>query len=95
MKVLIELLETATALGFSGAVAYLLGTTYVSVVAFVFVVCWLLMLDVAHRRGEALEQPVDVLAVGEITGAAMLFAAIWPAIPLILLVKGGRQPVQR
>ena len=95
MPLFIEFLETIAALGSSGAVAYLLGGKYVTILALVFVACWLLMLEAAHRRGEAIEEPVGFLDVAEITAAAAVFAMIWPSIPLILLLRGERAPTQR
>lgn len=89
MAVFTALIETLAALGISGAVAYLVGATYVGISAFVFVVCWLLLLDVAHRKGEVLEQPVGFGETSEAAVVALILAVIWPSIPAILFARGG------
>lgn len=89
MSVFTALIETMAALGISGAVAYFVGVTYIGIAAFVFLVCWLLLLDVAHRKGEVLEQPVGLGEASETAAAALILAVVWPSIPAILFVRSG------
>ncbi len=90
MALLAEIGQVLIALGASAAVAYWIGVgAYVAVALFVVLVAWLLLFDNARRETLALSEgnasTIDLMIVGlTMAGTAIVFGAIWPALPPIL-----------
>ena len=89
MKILVELLQIAIALGTSGAMALLIGPTYVLVAFLVLSTCMALLYDHARTRSNIVEEPVTAAEFAELLGTSFVFGMIWPALPVILTWKIG------
>lgn len=87
---LAEVGQVLIALGFSATVAYWLGVgAYLAVALFVIATAWLLMFDAARREALAIREidpsVLDLIVLAlTMGGTAVVFAAIWPALPPIL-----------
>jgi hypothetical protein len=85
MRFLSEVGQVLIALSFSVAIALWLGSgTYVTVAIFVFATTWMLMFDAGQRELQAPTPPSLLMVAFTMTSTAIVFAMIWPSVPVIL-----------
>jgi hypothetical protein len=84
---LIELGQLAITLTVSGVVAFLVGPTYVVIATLVIATCLVLLYEAAKSHSASVGKPIKLVELGSIAVTAIVFGAIWPAIPLVFTWK--------
>jgi hypothetical protein len=85
VPLLIDLAQLAFALAISGAVAAVVGATYIAVAALVMATCVVLLFDTAKQQSAGTETPIRILSALHMLGTALVFGMIWPSIPVIFI----------
>ena len=87
MKLLFWIAQVAITLLISGVVALWIGPTYVIVSVSVLITCWALLFENAKQHSFVTKVPISSIDIAMLSGSAFTFGLIWPAIPLIVILR--------